>query len=57
MGSRDTTPGPDGTIWFCGQRNGTLGRLDPATAPTKLVDLGKGARPMALSSALMARPG
>ncbi len=45
MGSRDTTPAPDGTIWFCGQRNGTLGRLDPRDGSYKLVDLGKGAAP------------
>ena len=45
MGSRDTTPAPDGTIWFCGQRNGTLGRLDPRDGSYKLIDLGKGAAP------------
>ena len=45
MGSRDTTPAPDGTIWFCGQRNGTLGRLDPRNGSYKLIDLGKGAAP------------
>ena len=45
MGSRDATPAPDGTIWFCGQRNGTLGRLDPRDGSYKLVDLGKGAAP------------
>jgi virginiamycin B lyase len=45
MGSRDTTPAPDGTIWFCGQRNGTLGRLDPRDGSSRLVDLGKGAAP------------
>jgi streptogramin lyase len=45
MGSRDTAPAPDGTIWFCGQRNGTLGRLDPRDGSSKLVDLGKGAAP------------
>ena len=45
MGSRDTAPAPDGTIWFCGQRNGTLGRLDPRDGSYKLVDLGKGAAP------------
>ena len=44
-GSRDTAPAPDGTIWFCGQRNGTLGRLDPRDGSYKLVDLGKGAAP------------
>ena len=45
MGSRDVTPAPDGTIWFCGQRNGTLGRLDPRDGSFKLIDLGKGAAP------------
>ena len=45
MGSRDVTPAPDGTMWFCGQRNGTLGRLDPRDGSYKLVDLGKGAAP------------
>ena len=45
MGSRDIAPAPDGTIWFCGQRNGMLGRLDPRDGSFKLVDLGKGAAP------------
>ena len=45
MGSRDVAPAPDGTIWFCGQRNGTLGRLDPRDGSYKLIDLGKGAAP------------
>ena len=45
MGSRDVTPAPDGTIWFNGQRNGTLGRLDPRDGSYKLIDLGKGAAP------------
>ena len=45
MGSRDVAPAPDGTIWFCGQRNGTLGRLDPRDGSFKLIDLGKGAAP------------
>src|ERR1051325_4021983 len=45
MGSRDVTPARDGTMWFCGQRNGTLGRLDPRDGSYKLVDLGKGAAP------------
>src|SRR3982075_1515312 len=48
MGSRDVTPAPDGTIWFCGQRNGTLGRLDPRDGSFKLVDLRKGAAPPGL---------
>jgi virginiamycin B lyase len=45
MGSRDTAPARDGTIWFCGQRNGTLGRLEPRDGSYKLIDLGKGAAP------------
>src|ERR1700738_1077034 len=45
MGSRDVAPAPDGTIWFCGQRHGTLGRLDPQDGTFKLIDLGKGAAP------------
>src|SRR4029079_772855 len=45
MGSRDLKPEPDGTMWFCGQRNGTLGRLDPRDGSYKLIDLGKGAAP------------
>jgi len=45
MGSRDVTSAPDGTIWFNGQRNGTVGRLDPRDGSYKLTDLGKGAAP------------
>src|ERR1043166_8835949 len=45
MGSRDVTPAPDGTIWCCGQRNGTLARLDPRDGSYSLIDLGKGAAP------------
>jgi virginiamycin B lyase len=44
-GSRDTASAPDGTIWYCGQRNGTLGRLDPRDGSFKQIDLGKGAAP------------
>src|SRR5260370_20685620 len=44
-GPHDVTPAPDGTIWFTGQRNGALGRLDPRDGSFKLVDLGKGAAP------------
>jgi virginiamycin B lyase len=45
MGSRDVAPAPDGSIWFNGQRNGTLGRLDPKTGAFKLINLGPGAAP------------
>src|SRR5258706_11827948 len=45
MGSRDVAPAPDGTIWFCGQLNGTLGRLNPRDGSFKLINLGKRAAP------------
>jgi virginiamycin B lyase len=45
MGSRDVAPAPDGSIWFCGQRNGTLGRLDPRDGSYKLIKLGPDAAP------------
>ena len=45
MGSRDVTAAPDGSIWFCGQRNGMLGRLDPRDGTYKLINLGPGAAP------------
>ena len=39
VGSRDITAAGDGTFWFCGQRNGTLNRLDPRTGAIRTVDL------------------
>ncbi|WP_439577619.1 Vgb family protein [Elioraea sp.] len=45
VGSRDITAAGDGTFWFCGQRNGTLNRLDPRTGVVRVVNLGDGARP------------
>lgn len=44
-GSRDVTDAGDGTIWVCGQRNGTLGRFDPRSGQLKVVELGQGAAP------------
>jgi virginiamycin B lyase len=44
-GLHDVAPAPDGTVWFTGQRNGTLGRLNPHDGSFKLVNLGKGAAP------------
>jgi virginiamycin B lyase len=46
-GSRphDVAPAPDGTVWYTGQGNGTLGRLDPATGEVTEVPLGAGSRP------------
>jgi virginiamycin B lyase len=45
MRSRDVTAAPDGAIWFCGQQNGMMGRLDPRDGSYKLVSLGNGAAP------------
>jgi virginiamycin B lyase len=45
VGSRDITAAGDGRFWFCGQRNGTLNLLDPATGSVHTVKLGEGARP------------
>lgn len=45
MGSRDVTPAADGAIWFCGPRNGKLGRLDPRDGVHRLIDLGPNAAP------------
>ncbi|MCW8084410.1 Vgb family protein [Sabulicella glaciei] len=39
VGSRDVTAAGDGTMWFCGQRNGTLNRLDPRDGSIRVVDL------------------
>jgi virginiamycin B lyase len=44
-GSRDVTDAGDGTLWVCGQRNGTLGRLDPRDGSVRVVNLGEGAAP------------
>ncbi|MBR0670922.1 Vgb family protein [Neoroseomonas soli] len=45
VGSRDVTAAGDGTFWFCGQRNGTLNRLDPRSGAIRVVNLGQGAAP------------
>jgi virginiamycin B lyase len=44
-GSRDVTPASNGDIWVCGQRNGTLGLLTPATGTIRVMSLGEGAAP------------
>lgn len=44
-GSRDVAFADDGTVWYCGQRNGTLGRLDPRDGSVRVVRLGEGAAP------------
>ena len=45
VGSRDITAAGECRFWFCGQRNGTLNLLDPATGSVHTVNLGEGARP------------
>jgi len=46
-GSRphDVAPAPDGTVWYTGQSNGTLGRLDPGTGEVTEIALGRGSAP------------
>jgi virginiamycin B lyase len=46
-GSRphDVAPAPDGSVWYTGQGNGTLGRLDPTTGQVEEVSLGPGSAP------------
>src|ERR1044072_3480564 len=46
-GSRphDVAPGPNGPIWYTGQRRGTLGILNPATGAVREVPLGAGPAP------------
>lgn len=43
--SRDVAFAPDGAVWYCGQRDGTLTRLDPETGALHAVSLGEGAAP------------
>ena len=43
--SRDVALAPDGTVWYCGQRDGTLTRLDPSDGALHPVSLGEGAAP------------
>ena len=39
----DVAVGSDGIVWYTAQRDGKLGRLDPATGKVELVSLGAGA--------------
>jgi virginiamycin B lyase len=36
----DVAPAADGGVWYTGQRNGTLGHLDPATGEVREIPLG-----------------
>jgi virginiamycin B lyase len=41
----DVAAAPDGTVWYTAQRQGALGRLDPATGAVKQLPLGEGSAP------------
>ncbi len=41
----DVAVGADGTVWYTAQRDGRLGRLDPATGKIDLIPLGSGSSP------------
>ncbi len=41
----DVAPAPDGSVWYTGQGNGVLGRLDPATGEVTEIPLGDGSSP------------
>jgi virginiamycin B lyase len=41
----DVAVAADGTVWYTAQRDGKLGRLDPATGKVELIALGNGAAP------------
>ena len=41
----DVAPAPDGSVWYTAQRQGALGRLDPASGETLQVPLGRGSAP------------
>jgi virginiamycin B lyase len=41
----DVAPAPDGGVWYTGQRDGTLGYLDPETGAVRTVKLGAGSAP------------
>src|SRR5687767_4297579 len=44
-GPHDVAPAPDGTVWYTGQGNGTLGNLDPRTGAVREIPLGSGSSP------------
>lgn len=44
-GPHDVAPAPDGTVWYTAQRQGALGRLDPATGRVDQISLGRDSAP------------
>jgi virginiamycin B lyase len=43
--AHDVAPADDGTVWWTAQGTGQLGRLDPRTGESELIDLGSGSSP------------
>ncbi|MGZ5803016.1 MAG: Vgb family protein [Xanthobacteraceae bacterium] len=41
----DVAPGPDGVVWYSGQRKGVLGRFDPKTGGHDQIPLGRNSAP------------
>jgi virginiamycin B lyase len=41
----DVAPALDGGVWYTGQHDGTLGRLDPTSGEVTVIPLGAGSRP------------
>jgi virginiamycin B lyase len=41
----DVAPAPDGRVWYTAQRQGALGRLDPATGKAEHISLGEASAP------------
>lgn len=41
----DVAVGPQGEVWYAGQKSGVAGRLDPATGNIERIPLGKGSAP------------
>jgi virginiamycin B lyase len=41
----DVAPAPDGTVWYTAQRQGALGRLDPASGAVEQIPLGADSAP------------
>jgi len=54
--SRDITAAGDGTFWFCGQADGTLNRLDPATGAVRRIDLRVNGAPRAAPHGVVRGP-
>ena len=44
-GPHDVAVGADGKVWYTGQRNGTLGLVDPATGKDESIPIGSGSSP------------